>query len=99
MILPELKKINVKYDPKYPVFGLVGEPHEHKQHPNQQAGLDLYVRVINFDTGEECHKKLYDNKLGLHFKHTGYSPMYLKDFSHSGEVVPFQVFLPVRADP
>lgn len=92
----DVRTIKVKYDPNYPVFGLVGEPHDHKQHPNQQRGLDRYVSVINFDTGEECHKKLYENKLGLHFKHTGYSTMYLSDFTAEGEVVPFQLLLPTE---
>lgn len=89
--MAELKRIGVKYDPRYPTFGMVGEPHAHKQHPNQQAGLDQYVHVINFETGERCHKKLYANKAGLHFKHTGYSPMYLADFTAEAVVVPFQV--------
>lgn len=89
----KLTRIPVKYDPAYPVFGLVGAPVEHKQHTNQRRGLDLYVSVINFDTGEKCFKKLYEGKRGLHFKHTGYSPMYLCDFTADAEVVPFQVFL------
>lgn len=92
--MTEVKRIEVKYDPDYAVFGMVGEPHPHKQHPNQQAGLDEYVRVINFDTGEQCHKKLYRNARGLHFKHTGYSPMYLADFTGTAEVIPFQVAFP-----
>lgn len=86
-------EIAVKYDPNYPYFGLVEGPVEHEQHPNQRKGLDLYVRVVNFDTGENCFKKLYENSRGLHFKHTGYSSMYLKDFVADGRVVPFQVFL------
>ncbi len=91
--MTEVKKIAVKYDPDYPVFGMPGEPEPHEQHPNQQRGLDVYVRVVNFDTGEWCFKKLYENRRGLHFKHTGYSPMYLADFTASGVVVPFQVIL------
>lgn len=86
-----LRSIPAKYDPAYPVFGLVEGPVEHEQHPNQQKGLDLYVTVINFDTGERCFKKLYENKRGLHFKHTGYSPMYLDDFTADATVYPFQV--------
>lgn len=86
-----IERVEVKYDPSYPSFGLVEGPMAHKQHPNQQAGLDLYVRVINFDTGETCFKKLYENKRGLHFKHTGYSPMYLDDFTDDATVIPFQV--------
>lgn len=86
-----LRTVTVAYDPRYAHFGLIGEPEPHKQHCNQQGGLDLYVRVINFDTGEECHKKLYLNKTGLHFKHTGYSPMYLKDMTATATVYPFQV--------
>jgi len=89
----ELKTIVVTYDPSYPVFGLVGEPKPHERHPNQRKGLDLYVRVVNFDTGETCFKKLYEGKRGLHFKHTGYSPMYLADFTARGTVIPFQVRL------
>ena len=91
--MSEIDRYSVKFDPAYPVFGLVGEPHDHRQHPNQQAGLDQYVHVVNFDTGERCHKKLYENARGLHFKHTGYSPMYLSDFTGNADVVPFQVLL------
>lgn len=82
--------ITVTYDPNYPYFGLVSGPVEHKQHPNQQSGLDQYVHVINLQTGEPCFKKLYENKTGLHFKHTGYSSMYLKNFTETGSVIPFQ---------
>lgn len=89
-----LVRVPVKYDPNYPKFGLIDGPTPHKQHPNQRAGLDLYVRVVNFDTGETCFKKLYDGKRGLHFKHTGYSPMYLCDFVQDGTVIPFQTSLP-----
>lgn len=85
--------ISVKHDPSYPHFGLVSGPVDHKQHQNQQRGLDRYVEVINFDTGERCFKKLYENGKGLHFKHTGYSPMYLDDFTVPGVVYPFQVDL------
>lgn len=89
----ELQMIEVQYDPDYPCFGLIGQPVEHQQHPNQQGGLDLYVNVINFDSGERCFKKLYENSQGLHFKHTGYSPMYLEKFTATGVVIPFQVLL------
>ncbi len=84
----------VKYSPDYPHFGLIGVPVAHKQHTNQQGGLDLYVHVVNFETGEVCFKKLYENKTGLHFKHTGYSPMYLKDMVETCTVYPFQVIFP-----
>lgn len=87
----------VAYDPAYPKFGLIGEPVHHAQHPNQQGGLDLYVNVVNFDTGEHCFKKLYENTRGLHFKHTGYSPMYLTDFTAVATVVPFQVLFSDQA--
>ncbi|HEY0623169.1 hypothetical protein [Sphingomonas sp.] len=86
-----MQQISVRIDPDYPHFGLVGDPVSHKQHPNQRAGLDLYVHVINLDTGERCFKKLYQAKRGLHFKHTGYSPMYLADFTGTALVIPFQV--------
>lgn len=89
--MAEIERMAVRYDPAYPHFGLIGEPVDHKQHPNEQRGLDLYVQVVNFDTGERCFKKLYEAKRGLHFKHTGYSPMYLDDFTADAAVVPFQV--------
>lgn len=86
-----IERFTVKYDPNYPHFGLEGDPVPHEQHPNQRKGLDLYVKVVNFDTGEWCFKKLYENSRGLHFKHTRYSPMYLSDFTSIANVVPFQV--------
>ena len=88
--MSELRSVAVMVDPNYCHFGLVGDPMPHKQHQNQQCGLDLYVTVINLDTGEQCFKKLYENKTGLHFKHTGYSPMYLADFTEPAVVYPFQ---------
>lgn len=93
MVSPDavLTSMTVKYDRHYPHFGLIGDPVEHEQHTNQQKGLDVYVHVINFDTGEKCFKKLYENKTGLHFKHTGYSPMYLADMTSLALVYPFQV--------
>lgn len=85
--------INIKYNPNYPYFGLVGEPVDHPQHPNQQRGLDKYVEVINLQTGEKCFKKLYESGKGLYFKHTGYSNMYLDNFTANGKVYPFQYVL------
>jgi len=73
------------------LFSLLEGPHKHKQHPNQQKGLDLYVLVVNECTGEICHKKLYENKKGLHFKHTGCSPSYLTDFIIEVTYIPFQI--------
>ncbi len=94
VLLPIIKTlIAVKYDPNYPRFGLVGEIQEHKQHPNQQSGLNLYVNVINFDTGETCFKKLYENTKGYHFKHSGYSPTYISDMVADGMVSPFAILL------
>lgn len=85
-----METIPCKIDQRYPHFGLVSEPTPHKQHPNEQNGLDLYVEVYNLDTGERCWKKLYENSKGLHFKHTGYSPMYVSDFQQPAEIIPFQ---------
>lgn len=85
----ESYKVNI--DPNYPHFGLEDAPVKHSQHPNQQKGLDLYVRVTHFETGERCFKKLYENKTGIYFKHTGYSPMYIRNFTAEATVVPFQV--------
>lgn len=92
----DLERIDVRIDPDYPHFGLIGEPTPHPQHPNQQKGLNHYVSVVNLDTGERCFKKLYANGRGLHFKHTGYSPMYLSDFTENAVVFPFQF---VRVSP
>lgn len=72
-------------------FSIIEDPIEHKQHSNEQCGLDLYIKVLNHATGEECFKKLYENTKGLHFKHTGYSPMYLTDFIEEIIYVPYQV--------
>ncbi|SKB63238.1 hypothetical protein [Sphingopyxis flava] len=83
--------IPVKYDPSYPHFGLAAGPVKHPQHPNQQAGLDLYVTVINFATGQSCFKKLYENRRGMYFKHIGYSPTYLADMTADATVHPFRV--------
>lgn len=88
--MTDIETFAVKYNPRYPHFGLEGSPVPHGQHPNQRNGLDLYVHVVNFDTGERCFKKLYENTKGLHFKHTGYQPMYLAEFVESATVVPFQ---------
>lgn len=87
----QIESYEVLIDPKYPHFGLRGEPTPHRQHPNQTKGLDLYVSVINFDTHELCWKKLYENTKGRYFKHTGYSSMYIHNFTESCTVVPFQI--------
>lgn len=86
-----LKTYRVKVDPDYPHFGIIEDPKPHNQHPNQQGGLDLYVTVLNMATGERCFKKLYKNTKGLHFKHTGFSTMYLEDFTEEATVVEHQV--------
>ena len=72
-------------------FAILEDPKPHKQHPNQQSGLDLYIKVLNIDTGEVCFKKMYENTKGLHFKHTGYSPMYLVEFTKRIRYIPYQV--------
>lgn len=73
-------------------FAIIEDPTPHKQHPNQQKGLDLYIKVLNIYTGEECFKKMYENKKGLHFKHTGYSPMYLDEFDKTIVYIPYQTY-------
>jgi len=70
-------------------FGILEDPKPHKQHPNQQEGLDLYIRVVNFRTGAVCFKKIYKNKKGLHFKHS--MVHYLKEFVHEAIYIPFQI--------
>lgn len=70
-------------------FSLVDGPFKRKQHPNQQGGLDTYVRVLDHDTGEINTVKLYENTKGLHFKKRG--SWYLADFNSEVDYVPFQV--------
>lgn len=70
-------------------FGLLEGLVEHKQHPNQQEGLDLYVKVVNFWTRRECFVKLYENSKGLYFKQEG--THYLNDFTEEVVYVPFQI--------
>lgn len=72
-------------------FAILKEPYEHKQHQNEQNGLDLYIEVLNFDTGEKCFKKMYKNSKGLHFKHTGYPTQYLSDFIQTITYIPYQI--------
>ena len=80
-------------------FGVLEDPKSHKQHPNQQNGLDLYIKLINFESGEVCLKKLYQNKKGLHFKHSvsHWSSQdtkgvhYLSEFTKDFLYVPFQI--------
>lgn len=40
-------------------FGLFEGPYDKQQHQNQQGGLDLYVRLIDFATGRINEVKLY----------------------------------------
>lgn len=70
-------------------FGLIKEPYDKYQHPNQQCGLDLYVDVIDFCTGQINSVKLYINTKGLHFKKDG--THYLDEFTGEVAYVPFQI--------
>lgn len=71
-------------------FSLVNEqPFPKKQHPNQQDGLDLYVNVVDHNTGQINSVKLYENTRGLYFKKSG--NWYLKDFTSTVTYVPFQI--------
>lgn len=76
------------------LFGILKEPYEHKQHCNEQRGLDLYVELVNFETGEICHKKLYRNTKGLHFKHSSRygsgGSFYIEEMTTKVLYVPFQ---------
>ena len=72
-------------------FGILSGPHDHKQHPNEQAGLDKYISLINFASGEKCFKKLYQNTKGLHFKHSKTGTHYLDSFTDTAVYVPFQI--------
>ena len=73
-------------------FGLIKEPYAKKQHPNQQEGLDQYVDVVDFCTGQINSVKLYENTKGLHFKKNG--SHYLDGFDSKVLYVPFQIIKP-----
>lgn len=70
-------------------FGLIEGPYSKDQHPNQQCGLDMYVDVIDFHTGQVNSVKLYENTKGLHFKKDG--AQYLSEFTEKVAYVPFQI--------
>lgn len=72
------------------LFSIIKEPYDKKQHPNQQAGLDKYVDVLNEYTGNVNSVKLYENRKGFHFKADG-STHYLSEFTENVLHVPFQI--------
>ena len=69
-------------------YSLVDGPFEQKQHPNQQNGLDLYVKILDHTTDNINIVKLYENKNGLFFKKKGNH--YLKNFRTHILYVPSQ---------
>lgn len=71
-------------------FALVRDVFHKKQHPNQQAGKDLYVEVLDHSTGVINVLKLYDNRKGLFFKKGKFH--YLHDFNQEIIWIPYQVF-------
>lgn len=85
-IIPDIKQTEI---PSNGLFGLIDGPRPYNQHQNQQKGLDQYVRVIDFSTGQLNFLKLYKNTKGLHFKKG--SAQYLSDFIKKVLYVPFQI--------
>lgn len=83
-----MEKIEIRHNN---IIGIIGEPYEHKQHKNQQCGLDLYIEVLNLDTYRSNYVKLYKNSKGLHFKVNG--THYLDEFKFKGVYIPNQVIL------
>lgn len=81
----EITKIEAPTDG---LFALIKQPYAKQQHPNQQGGLDLYVDIIDLDTGNLNSVKLYENKKGLHFKKGG--SHYLSEFIGIVTVIPYQ---------
>lgn len=71
------------------LFAIVKWPYGKAQHPNQQNGLDMYVDVLNLDTGCVCSVKLYNNTKGIHFKFKG--SHYISDFNDEIVWVPYQI--------
>lgn len=70
-------------------FSIIREPYPHKQHSNQQCGLDIYIDVLDHDTGNINHVKLYENKKGRYFKKDG--SWYLTGFTQEYWYVPYQI--------
>lgn len=70
-------------------FSITQRPYGKKQHPNQQGGLDLYVQILDHETGQINTVKLYENSKGLHFKKRG--SWYLSEFIQDVIFVPFQI--------
>lgn len=82
----EIEKYKLKSNGQ---FSIVKSPYEKRQHPNQQSGLDMYVDVLNHNTGRIGTVKLYQNSNGLHFKFDG--THYLDEFVYDYMYVPFQM--------
>lgn len=75
-------------------FSIIKDAYEKTQHPNQQAGLNLYVDVLDHSTGQINSVKLYENSKGLFFKKG--STNYLLDFDKVAVYIPFQVLVTER---
>lgn len=78
-------------------FGVLEYPFNSKHHYNNEYG---YIKLVNFETGEICIKKVYNNTKGLHFKHSpsGWGSQkaakgthYISDMNATYIYVPFQV--------
>lgn len=81
-----IQSLNVKSNG---YFSIIKEPYDKKQHPNQQGGLDVYVDILDHQTGCINSVKLYENSKGLHFKKHG--TWYLTEFVLDYLYVPYQI--------
>ena len=91
-----MEKYNLKSNGYFSIIAI--DKNSKKWHFHCDPNMtDDSVKVLNEATGEECYKKIYENKKGKHFKHSGMrfegcpSVMYLDDFTQDVTYVPFQV--------
>ena len=76
------------------VFGILEYPANTPQFKQGE-----FIKLVNFDTGEECYKKVYENTKGKYFKHSGYErgtksnsgSFYINSFNSYIVYVPFQI--------
>lgn len=64
-------------------------PYKKNQHPNQKCGIDMYIDILDFQTGAVNTVKLYENSKGFHVKKNG--THYLKDLNLDCHIQPYEV--------
>lgn len=70
-------------------FSILEDVFPKNQHTNQQNGLDLYIKILDHNTGYINCVKLYENTKGLFFKKNG--NQYLDQFTQKVLYIPQQI--------